>query len=262
MKRMTPQDKITEAGRKMLLISACLRESQNESGSYIPKPQLWAKGQIRAFSTADLAELWAGFGTSLGDIDQLASQIDDELTSIHDWVATTPNVVTLDVISHVRCLKATHATLTEMLSEFSAYRSLIESDEDSDYDDDICWVVFELRIGELEHAELDGYDAWCWIPSEDASLWETRRFATRREAYEAFHASDPMPIWCSARFEEQMHSVPRLDTRLEVSLHEVIMGFDRDGEQCMMSDEELARKSFSVVDDKPAQKLLKYIFRD
>ena len=80
MKRMTPQDKITEAGRKMLLISACLRESQSESESYVPKPQLWAKGQIRAFSTADLVELWAGFGTSLGDIDQLASQIDDELT--------------------------------------------------------------------------------------------------------------------------------------------------------------------------------------
>jgi hypothetical protein len=71
-----------------------------------------------------------------------------------------------------------------------------------------------------------------------------------------------MPLWCSARFEEQMHSEPRLDTRLEVSLHEVVMGFDRVGEQCMMSDEELARKAFSVVDDEPAQKLLKYIFRD
>ena len=262
MKRMKSQDKITEAGRKMLLISAGLRDTQ--SGSEIPKPRLWAKGQLRDFSTAELVELWTGFGTSLGDIDRLASQIDDELAFLQELLASRPDVSLPEAISpsHVRCLKATRATLTEMFSELSAYCSLIESDEDSDDDYDICWVVFELRIGELENAALDGYKAWRWIPSEDASLWETRRFATRREAYAAFNASDPMPIWCSARFEEQMHSEPRLDTRLEVSLHEVIMGFDRDGEQCMMSDEELARKEFSVVDDKPAQKLLKYIFRD
>lgn len=234
----------------------------------------WAASSLRALTLADLVELWGDLGISLNKIEDTADIMSDSLALAEEC----------DDAAKALCLRASLSVLEDILWQEKLFAALRDSCDDwgeedeamlgayrsllafktSDYAGVSAWMAYRIEIKEL--APLGGGDApeWTWAVDDETGdiRDDVQSFDTRAKAEEVFASMDPMAIWFSNRVREAESEagVPQLDNRVEVVLVAVERALDRDlGSIDDISCDEIKRKSFDLVGDEAARRLILHI---